>query len=186
MAYPIIKFLFYPLCKILIRSIKGIDNIPKKASFIIIANHESRWDHLLLSYPILKKFNKKIHFIAVPTKWWALGSLYLQWTGVIPLYNPKQAYYGAKEFIKSGEIVGIFPEGRLERKKRIENPKTGAIRLAIETKIPILPMGIKFNYKPFSSTINIGKPIYFRDKRNIKKQTKDLMGYVYKLRDFKG
>lgn len=183
MAYPISKIWFYPILRISIKRINGIENIPNKASFIVIANHESRWDHLLILYPILKKLNKKVHFIATPV-WW-FNNISRQWAGVIPLYHSKQAYNSAKELIKSGEIVGIFPEGRLERKRRRENPKTGAVRLALETKTPILPIGIKFSYIPFNSTINIGKPIYLNKNKNIKKRARDLMEHVYELKNSK-
>ena len=182
MAYPILKLLFYPLCRIFIKKIKGIENIPNKKTFIIVANHETTRDHLLIYYPILKKSNKKIHFIATPVWWFNIISR--QWAGVIPMYSPKQAYRKAKELIKSGEIVGIFPEGRLERKKRRESPKTGAIRLALETNTPILPIGIRFSYLPFNSKISIGKPLYFnKNKKDMKQQTRHLMKLVYKLRD---
>ena len=183
MAYPLtIKIWAYPFCKILLRQIKGIENIPNKAPFIIAANHESNYDHLLALYPISKKLNKKVHFIAVPNWKHYLGKAYLKWAGIISLKSKKQAYDDAKCGIESGEIVGIFPEGRLERKNRRENPKTGAVRLAIETNTPILPIGIKFSYKPFSSTINIGKLKYMKKGKDIKKQTLDLMDYVYSLR----
>ncbi|MEK6891621.1 MAG: lysophospholipid acyltransferase family protein [Nanoarchaeota archaeon] len=181
MVYPISKLWFYPLCWILIKKIKGIGNIPGKKTFIIAANHETNRDHLLILYPIIKKLNKKVHFIATPVWWFNIISR--QWAGVIPMYSPKQAYREAKKLIRSGEIVGIFPEGRLERKKRIEKPKTGAVRLALETGTLILPIGIKFSYAPFSSTINIGKLVYLNKNKDIKKQASDVMKYLYELRD---
>lgn len=184
MAYPISKLWLYPLCWILIKKIKGIENIPDKKTFIIAANHETNRDHLLIVYPIIKKLNKKVHFIATPV-WW-FNTISRQWAGVIPMHSPRQAYREAKGVIKSGEIVGIFPEGRLERKKRTENPKTGAVRLAIETNVPVLPVGLRFSYFPLTSALSIGKPIYFRSKKNIKNQSKELMKHIYKLRNSSG
>lgn len=181
MAYPISKLWLYPLCWILTKKIKGMENIPDKKTFIVAANHETNRDHLLIIYPVVKKLDKKVHFIATPV-WW-LNKFSRQWAGVIPMHSPKQAYREAKEAIKSGEIVGIFPEGRLERKKRTENPKTGAVRLALETGTPILPIGIKFSWAPFSSTINIGKLIYLNKNKGIKKQSYDVMKYLYKLKN---
>ena len=180
MVYPITKFWFYPLNWIMIKRIKGEDNIPKNPNFIIISNHEHLIDPLYIFYPILKKLNKKLHFVATPT-WWFLGdAICRQWAGGIPLFNSEQAYKEAKELIKSGEIIGIFPEGGTRRTK---NPKTGAIRLALETKTPILPIGIKSSYIPFNSTVNIGKLIYLKKNKNIKKQALELMKYIYKLRN---
>lgn len=181
MAYPITKFWLYPLCRLLTKKVKGTNNIPTNSNFIVVSNHEKLIDPLYLLYPILKKLNKKIHFIATPT-WWFLGeTICRQWAGCIPLFSSEQAYKEAKELIKSGEIIAIFSEGGTRRTK---NPKTGAIRLAIETNAPILPIGIKSSYKPFSSTLNIGKLIYLeKGKKSLKKQARDLMGYTYKLRN---
>ena len=180
MAYPITKFWFYPLNWIMIKKIQGENNIPKNQNFIIISNHEHLIDPLYIIYNILWKLNKKVHFVATPT-WWFLGdTICRKWTGCIPLFNSEQAYIESTKLIKLGEIIGIFPEGGTRRTK---NPKTGAIRLAIETKTPILPIGIKSSYIPFNSTVNIGKPIHLKKKNNIKKQMSALMKEVYRLRN---
>lgn len=180
MAYPITKLWFYPFNWIMVKNINGIENIPNKSPFIIISNHEHLVDPMYILYPLLKKLNKKIHFIATPT-WRFLGdTVCWKWAGSIPLFNSKQAYIEAKKLIESSEIVGIFPQGGI---KRTKNPKTGAVRLALETNTPILPIGIKSSYIPFNSKVIIGKPIYFKNKKNIKKQAMDLMELVYRLRD---
>jgi len=183
MVYPISRFWFNPLCRILIRKINGTNNIPINSNFIIISNHEKLIDPFLILYPVLKKLNKKIHFIATPT-WWFLGeTICRKWLGCIPLFNSEQAYNEAKNYVKSGKIVGICPEGHLNAK--IRYPKTGAVRLALDTKMPILPIGIKSSYLPFSSEITIGKPVHLKKGKNIKDQTLDLMKHVYRLRNCK-
>jgi 1-acyl-sn-glycerol-3-phosphate acyltransferase len=165
----------------MIKKIKGIGNIPYNDTFILVSNHQRRVDSLYVFYPILKKLNKKMHVITTPT-WWFLGNaICRKWAACIPLFSKEQAYQESKELIKSGEIVGIFPEGHLKAKDK--NPRTGAVRLAIETNTPILPVGLKSSYLPFSSALNIGKLIYPKKSRNIGKQTADIMKKVYGLRD---
>ena len=184
MAYPITKFwFFYPLGKLLIRKIMGRENIPKSIPFIIVSNHKKLVDPLLILYPILRKLNKKIHFIATPA-WWFLGdTICRKWAACVPVFHPTQAYEETKKLIESGEIIGIFPEAGLRKTK---NPKTGAIRLALETKTPILPIGLKSSYLLFNSTMNIGKLIYLKkNKKNLKKQASDLMKKIYQLGDSK-
>lgn len=181
MAYPITKFcFFYPLNWIMVRNIKSVENIPVNAPFIIVSNHEHLVDPLYIIYPILKKLNKKIHFLS-SVRWWVLGdTICREWAGCVPLFNRKQAYHESKKLIESGEIIGIFPEAGLRKTK---NPKTGAVRLALETNVSVLPIGIKSSYIPFNSTLNIGKPIHLKKKNNIKKQMSDLMKEVYRLRN---
>src|SRR3989338_3932468 len=179
MAYPISKFLYFPIFRVLIRRIKDIENIPKNTPFIIVSNHEHLIDSLYLLYPVLKKLNKKVHFLSTG-RWWFLGeTICRQWAGCIPLFDSKQAYEEAKKLINSGEIVGIYKEGGTRRTK---SPKTGAVRLALDTKTPILPIGLKSSYTPFNSTLNIGKMFYPNKRKSIQKQTMELIRYVYKLR----
>lgn len=180
MAYPLKIFWFYPFCSLLIRRIDGIDNIPTKTPFIVVSNHEHLVDPLLILFPILRKLNKKVHFLS-SARWWFLGeTICRKWAGCIPLFDKKQAFEESKALIKSREIVAIFPEGGIKRTKK---PKTGAIRLSIKTKVPILPIGLKSSYMPFKSTLNIGKLFYPKKNGNIKKQAVELMEYVYKLKN---
>lgn len=181
MAYPISKFWFYPSCRLFIRRIKGSENIPINSNFIIVSNHEKLIDPLYIIYAILKKLNEKVHFLATPT-WWFLGDkICRKWAGCIPILSTEQAFDEMKKCLKEGCIVGIFPEGHLNAEVRY--PKTGAVRLAVETKTLILPIGLKSSYVPFSSSIIIGKPILLGKNKNIKKQAIDIMGIVYKLRE---
>jgi len=181
MVYPISRFLFFYNFRLFIRKIKGLENLPKNFNFIIVSNHEKLVDPFLILYPVLRKLDKKVHFLATPT-WWFLGeSICREWLGCIPLFNSGQAYKDAKNYVKSGKIVGIFPEGHLNAKTRY--PKTGAVRLSLETNTPILPIGIKSSYIPFNSIITIGKPIYSNKNKNIEKQTLDLMKHIYDLRN---
>jgi 1-acyl-sn-glycerol-3-phosphate acyltransferase len=183
MVYPISKIWIYPICCILTKRIRGIGNVPSKPPFIVVSNHERLIDPFYILYIMIKKLNKKIHFIAEPT-WWFLGDMGCrQWAGCIPLFNSKQAYNEIKKYLLNNKIIGIFPEGNY-KKMLAKNFKTGFVRLAIETKIPILPVGIKSSYIPFTTTLNIGKLIYLKKgSKNIEKQTSDLMKLVYSLRD---
>ena len=181
MVYPITKLWFYPFSWVMIKRINGIENIPDNTKFILVSNHEGRVDSLYLFYPILKKLDKKLHVITTPT-WWFLGdTICRKWAACIPLFSKEQAYKESKELIQSGEVVGIFPEGRLGKKEK--KPKTGAVRLSLETKVPILPIGLKSSYLPFNSALNIGKLIYLKKGKNIEKQTIDIMKEVYRLRN---
>src|SRR3989344_9206997 len=102
MAYPITKLWLYPLLRTFIRKIKGIENISEKANFIAVANHEKLADPLFILFPILKKLNKKVHFLSSGS-WWFLGdTICRKWAGCAPLFSRKQAYNETKNLIKAG------------------------------------------------------------------------------------
>ena len=160
-----------------------MENIPRNTPLILVSNHEKLADPLYILYPVLRKLNKKVHFLSTGS-WWFLGdTICRKWVGCIPLFDSKKAYNETKDLLIHGEIIWIFPEGRLGAGTR--SPRTGAVRLAIETNTPILPIGIKSSYIPFCSVINIGKPVYLNKSisKNAEECAIDLMKHVYELRN---
>ncbi|MBI2655494.1 1-acyl-sn-glycerol-3-phosphate acyltransferase [Candidatus Woesearchaeota archaeon] len=179
MAYPITKLWLIPLLRILIRKIEGIENIPASGSFIIASNHEKIIDSFFIWYAIVSKLNRKVHFIARPTN--KLEKIFpKQWVGWILVFDRKKGYAEALERLNSGGIIGIYPEGSTKIKKKL---KTGAIRLAIGSNRPILPVGLNSSWKPFTSTIRIGNPFYADRHADIHVQTKNLMKKIYRLKN---
>jgi len=117
---------------------------------------------------------------------------------------PEEGWENAKEILKSGDWVGIFPEGtrsRAENDWELGEFKTGAVRLAIEMGVPIVPMAVigsryalpKGNLvmKPTQVKVRVGDPIYY-DKYNIndisyeeiKRLTNELRQIVLDLREY--
>ncbi|MBI2138302.1 1-acyl-sn-glycerol-3-phosphate acyltransferase [Candidatus Woesearchaeota archaeon] len=183
MVYPYFRWILFPLCRLFISKIAGLGNIPKKGNFILIANHGKRMDPVFLFYVIVRFLNRKVCFIATPHLWFLGEAICRRWAGCIPLFNPGQAFQDAKEALLSGEIVGIFPEGDYHFKERAI--KTGAFRLAYETKTPILPASISFSKAPFSGEIHIGKPFTIKSRTDIRQVAKQAMDAVYALKQMK-
>jgi len=77
----------------------------------------------------------------------------------------------ALENLRRGELVGIFPEATISRAMEIKTLKTGAVRIAAEAGVPLLPvvlwgtqrMMTKDHDKDFSRgkaiTISVGPPV---------------------------
>ena len=150
MAYPILKKTWLPLVRFFIKPAKGLENIPTKGNFIIACKHVgSIMDGVFIGATIIPQIDQKIHFISMVAEWgwfWK-EKVTKQWAGVIPYYkdNPKAALDMAVHYLKAGKIVGIFPEGilynRIDNQSRI---KTGIARLAIKSRLPILPIGLDY------------------------------------------
>jgi 1-acyl-sn-glycerol-3-phosphate acyltransferase len=63
--------------------------------------------------------------------------------------NAAEALGPAAEALAAGELVAIFPEGRLTRDpdRWPEKAKTGAVRLALQTGAPIVPVALEGAYR---------------------------------------
>lgn len=72
--------------------------------------------------------------------------------------NGSASFVAALRLLKTGEIVGIFPEGTISTSFEIKALKSGAVRLAIGADVPVIPTivwggqrvytkGVKPNFK---------------------------------------
>ncbi|MFC5677556.1 lysophospholipid acyltransferase family protein [Aeromicrobium endophyticum] len=120
----------------------GTEHIPREGGAILAANHigyvdfvfdglaaqpsgrlvrfmakKEAFDHRV-SGPIMRSF----HHISVDRD------------------NGQQSYDDAVRYAREGEIVGIFPEATISRSFEIKELKTGAVRMAAEAGVPLIPM----------------------------------------------
>jgi 1-acyl-sn-glycerol-3-phosphate acyltransferase len=82
------------------------------------------------------------------------------------------SFHTAVEFLRRGEAVGIFPEATISRSMELKEFKTGAVRIAAEAGVPIVPvilwgtqrMMTKDHPKDFSRgktiSISVGEPLH--------------------------
>ena len=89
-------------------------------------------------------------------------------------------------------LMLIFPEGTRNGLAKGIKFKKGAAYMAIQNKVPLIPIGIKGTFKPFTKVIiNIGKPIDVKeyvndeklDPRKVIELTNKLQEEVIRLRD---
>lgn len=138
-----------PLLRLVMRiKTHGKENVPKTGSYILVANHMSMVDPLALAYSVLFHLKRAPHYLAkeglfrVPIFGWIITK-----AGQIPVYrygrSNEDTLKAAKNFLNAGHTVQIFPEGTLTRDPNLwpMRGRSGAIRLAIETGVPVIPVG---------------------------------------------
>jgi 1-acyl-sn-glycerol-3-phosphate acyltransferase len=148
-----------------IQDIEGWERIhPRNDPFLLVANHSSRREALLLpAILLLARGGSPVRFLAdwnfrlIP----GVGRLYDR-TGTItltrkdarprllnrlkPLFEPPiPAHVEALSHLRGGGSVGIFPEGTVNRDGgRLLRGRRGAARLSLEAGVPVVPVGIRF------------------------------------------
>ncbi len=154
-------------------------NIPRKGPALIACNHVTYIDSLLISAAI----PRRVRFIMLE-KIYNLPVIhhFAELFGAIPITpgdreSVDHALDLAVDAIKNGEVVCIFPEGKLTRNGELSEFKTGIEIIARRAWVPITPMHIdnawgsifsfendKFFWKkpkklPYPITISIGKKL---------------------------
>ncbi|MEZ5246154.1 MAG: lysophospholipid acyltransferase family protein [Acidimicrobiales bacterium] len=127
-----------------------------EGAIIIVSNHASYADGVLLAL-ICRRMGRSVRLLAtsgvfrIPV----LGSL-ARSVGFIPVARGSASAADALEpaaaALAVGEAVGIFPEGRTTRDPDHwpERAKTGAVRLALRTGAPIVPVAMVGTHRVLS------------------------------------
>lgn len=142
MAYRLSNKILGPYFRLRIPVLDGNDNIPKKGPILLVANHVSYNDPILIYAGLMKYGSMRIHTIA---KWKIFRlPIFQKWSGAIPLYEDRaKTFETALRYLQQGETVLIYPEGHTNDTSVIEKVKTGAARLALLTKCPVIPIGVE-------------------------------------------
>lgn len=138
---PLVHLLFWV-------EVKGKEKLPAKGAYILVFNHVTHLDPLVVAYATFFGLKRGPHFLAkgglfkVPV----LGPLLIA-AGQVPVYRngrrnvePMDA---AHKFLDAGHVITIFPEGTLTREPNgwPMRGKTGSVRMAIEAGVPIYSAG---------------------------------------------
>ncbi len=156
----------------------GEENFSTEKSYIIVANHQSMADIIILQayVKLTIKWIMKKELESIPLFGFAckkLGCIY------VDRFNHKSALASmnaAQKNLSTNSSVIFFPEGTRTRDGKLLDFKKGAFRFAMATGIPILPVTIKdsinilpadsIDVSPGSASIIIHPPINM-DNRSI-------------------
>jgi len=130
---------------------------------IVVANHTSFADGILLAL-VGRRLGRSLRLMATGGvfKSGLVGPIARR-LGFIPVLRGTDAAAGsldaAATALAAGEAVGLFPEGRITRDPALwpEHSKTGAVRLALRTGAPIVPVALVGAHRVVGKTSIIGR-----------------------------
>jgi len=120
--------------------LSGFDRIPAEGPAVIIANHKSMWDPVIL----FCRVRRRIYFIGKAELFdnWFLGFV-LPRLGVFPVKRTqldRSAIRRASEVLDQGYILVIFPEGTRSKTDELLPFKGGAALFAHRAGAPVYPV----------------------------------------------
>ena len=121
------------------------ERMPQTGAFVLAPNHYSEIDPVVMGVVSWKlgrapRFLAKASLFKNPVLGWLLRS-----SGQIPVERAGSkshaALRAAEELVEKGRMVIVYPEGSLTREPDLwpMRGKTGAVRIALERDIPIIP-----------------------------------------------
>lgn len=170
-------------------TVENKDAVPETGGCVICANHRSFWDGILIAVAVRR-----------PMAYIAKEELFRH--KMIAFFMRKFHCYPVRRgggdiaivktaisLLRQGEVLVIFPEGTRVKSGEKVDIKSGAIRLAAMTGVPLVPAGIFGNFRLFQKMrVRFGKPIAAaacREKRmtdeEYTEEMKKIMQTVYSL-----
>jgi 1-acyl-sn-glycerol-3-phosphate acyltransferase len=153
------RFLVWMITHTIYRfSHSDLDRIPEQGPAVLVCNHVSYMDALL----IIGACRRPVRFVIYePIYRMFLLHFVFKAARAIPIAshrsNPvglKTAFEAISEALEAGEVVCIFPEGQLTRDGRVDGFKPGIERIIRKNPVPVVPLALKGLWGSFFSHKN--------------------------------
>jgi len=139
---------------------EGLDNIPDEGPCVLVCNHVSYVDAVVIAacVPRPVRFVMDHRIFRAP-----LLSFVFRAMRTIPIASEREdprvkerAYGAVAAALAAGEIVGIFPEGRLTHTGEMNAFRPGVQRIIAATPVPVVPMALRGLWGSFFSRSHRG------------------------------
>ncbi|MGO4262059.1 MFS transporter [Lysobacter sp. TAB13] len=144
----LMRFLSWVLVRALYRlRVSGTERIPDEGAGLIVCNHVSYMDPLILSASISRPMRFVMYYkiFNIPVMSWIFRT-----AKAIPIASAKEdpevmrrAFEEIEAALADGQLVGIFPEGALTKDGEIAPFKTGVERVLAKNPVPVIPMALR-------------------------------------------
>ncbi|MFH1996028.1 MAG: lysophospholipid acyltransferase family protein [Candidatus Omnitrophota bacterium] len=124
--------------------VQGLENIDKRKTYVIVANHQSMADIIVLYKTRMQfKWVAKESLFKVPFVGWCLSLSKHIKLARGELGSIKKVYRAAAKWLRNDVSVLFFPEGTRSKTDQMNKFQNGAFKLAIKEKRAVLPISIE-------------------------------------------
>ncbi|MBX6363605.1 MAG: 1-acyl-sn-glycerol-3-phosphate acyltransferase [Gemmatimonadetes bacterium] len=147
--------ILYRFCQRLVRlgwpligplEVHGLENVPEHGPFLLIANHQSILDPILVQ-AIMRR---PLYTMAKSTQF--TGRI-MGWLMPRLLAFPVRRYRVDPQVVRvalrhldRGDGVGVYIEGERSWDGRLQPPRLGTVRLVLKAGVPVIPCGVSGTY----------------------------------------
>lgn len=124
--------------------VEGSEHVPTSGPAVMASNHISHLDFIFVGFGA-RQSRRYVRFMAKePIFAHRIAGPLMRGMHHISVDRDSgmQSFRDALTALKSGEVVGLFPEATISRPFEPKEFKTGAERLAKSTKAPLIPVGV--------------------------------------------
>ncbi len=126
---------------------QGLESIPGSGPAVLVCNHVSYVDALIIGGSCRRpvRFVMHVDYYNIPLLRWIF-----RWAGVIPIDSAKRnpavlhrAFCRIDAALTAGELVCLFPEGRLTRTGELGAFRPGIEKVIQRNSVPVIPLALR-------------------------------------------
>ncbi len=159
---------------------EGLDNLADlQPPFLLAANHSSHMDTPLVLLSLPPRLRSRTLVAAAADYFFAgkkpgLSAFVSMAVGAVPIerrHASRKSMDRIKTVLEEGWCLLLYPEGTRTPDGRLYRGKTGAARIALEARVPVVPVGITGTYDALPSgrsrpqvanvSVTFGRPLSF-------------------------
>ena len=134
---------------------QGFEHIPASGPALLVCNHVSFVDSVLLFAAV----RRPVRFVMDHAIYRAPGiGFVFRHVRTIPIAPAKEdpalkeaAFEAVAKALRDGEVIGLFPEGRITRTGELDTFRYGVGRMVSETPVPVIPIALRGLWGSFFS-----------------------------------
>ncbi|MCW2885687.1 MAG: 1-acyl-sn-glycerol-3-phosphateacyltransferase-li ke [Streptosporangiaceae bacterium] len=176
--------------------IEGTEHLPKTGGAVLVSNHVSYLDFIFSGLGA-NPAGRLVRFMAKKEVFDnKISGPLMRGMHHIPVDREAGAgsYMAALKALKDGEVIGVFAEATISRSFTVKEIKSGAVRMAVAAKVPMIPMAVWGGQRMWTKgrprrlfqrnipiTILVGEPMYPKRGDDYDKITEELRARMSEL-----
>ena len=126
-------------------SVSGGANLPATGGAVLAITHFGYFDFALVEWMMWKRNGRHIRFLATKGAFDkpVVGTMLRGMHHIsVDMSAGADAFRLAVEALRAGEVLGVFPEGGVSASFTVRELKSGAVRMAAEAGVPVIPVAV--------------------------------------------
>lgn len=125
--------------------VRGLEHVPRDGGAVLAFNHHSYFDFVMVAWAVVRQLRRPVRFLAKREIWQSrLFGPIVRAAGAVPVDRRSatargRAYAAAVEALAVGDLVAVAPEQTISRSFQLLPLRTGAVRMAQQAGVDIVP-----------------------------------------------
>lgn len=123
------------------RRVFGAEHVPQAGGAVVVVNHTGYVDFMPLGLALRTRRRRGRFLVKSELMDIAIMRYLVKHARAVPVDRTAggEAYRAAVHALRGGELITVYPESTISRSFELKDFKSGAVRMAVEAGVPVIP-----------------------------------------------